>query len=81
MNFHHSEFSITKIIFCYIKNLINFNFIYRFTGTKTECINLGSYNYLGFAESSGPCAEESISALKKYGIASCSSRLELGMKI
>ncbi|XP_014218447.1 serine palmitoyltransferase 2 isoform X2 [Copidosoma floridanum] len=51
---------------------------FKFTGTKTECINLGSYNYLGFAESSGLCAQESINALKQYGCAGCSSRLELG---
>ena len=57
-----------------------YKFIPRFTGTKTECINLGSYNYLGFAESSGPCAEDSINTLKKYGCASCSSRLELGKR-
>lgn len=51
---------------------------FEFTGTETPCVNLGSYNYLGFAESSGPCAEESINTLKQYGCASCSSRLELG---
>ncbi|KAJ8674239.1 hypothetical protein QAD02_005501 [Eretmocerus hayati] len=51
---------------------------FEFTGSKTKCINLGSYNYMGFAESSGPCAQESIQALKKYGCASGSSRLELG---
>lgn len=52
--------------------------IYRFTGTTTECINLGSYNYLGFAEATGKCAEDSIESLNKYGIATCSSRLEYG---
>lgn len=50
----------------------------RFTGTETQCINLGSYNYLGFAEASGKCAEESIETLKKFGCATCSTRLELG---
>lgn len=49
-----------------------------FTGTETECINLGSYNYLGFAESTGNCAEQSIETLKKDGCASGSTRLELG---
>ena len=56
---------------------IFFNFD-RFTGTKTQCINLGSYNYLGFAEASGKCADESIKTLRKFGCASCSTRLELG---
>lgn len=51
---------------------------FEFSGTETKCINLGSYNYLGFAESSGPCAQRSIETLKNYGVAGCSSRLELG---
>lgn len=50
----------------------------EFTGTTTKCINLGSYNYLGFAQNKGPCAEESIKAIEKYGIATCSPRRELG---
>jgi serine palmitoyltransferase len=50
----------------------------RFTGTTRRCINLGSYNYLGFAENDGPCAEESIKSISKYGMASGSPRSELG---
>jgi serine palmitoyltransferase len=50
----------------------------EFTGTTTECINLGSYNYLGFAQNKGPCAEKAIKAIEKYGIATCSSRREIG---
>jgi len=50
----------------------------RLTGKKIECINLGSYNYLGFAENNGACAEASIDNLKKFGISTCSSRRELG---
>ena len=48
------------------------------TGDIVKCVNLGSYNYLGFAENTGPCAEQSIEAIRKYGITSCSSRTELG---
>lgn len=39
---------------------------------------MGSYNYLGFASNTGPCAEQSIEAIEKYGIATCSTRSELG---
>jgi serine palmitoyltransferase len=42
------------------------------------CCNLGSYNYLGFAENHGPCAEAAITAVKEWGVGTCSSRLELG---
>ena len=43
-----------------------------------QCINLASYNYLGFAENSGPCTEASIDSLNKDGLTNCSSRHELG---
>lgn len=67
----------------YIEEWLNYNFsltilLFRFTGTTSECVNLGSYNYLGFAEANGKCADQSIETLKKFGCASCSSRLELG---
>ncbi|XP_043277374.1 serine palmitoyltransferase 2 [Venturia canescens] len=51
---------------------------FEFTGTETPCINLGSYNYLGFAEASGSCAEQSIETLNQFGCSSCSPRMELG---
>lgn len=50
----------------------------RFTGTETKCLNLGSYNYLGFASNDGPCANNSIESIHEYGLASCSSRSEFG---
>lgn len=50
----------------------------RFTGTETTCLNLGSYNYLGFASNTGPCAENSIQSIHDYGLATCSTRSELG---
>ena len=50
----------------------------RLTGKSTRLLNLGSYNYLGFAENAGPCAEASIEAVKKYGVTSSSPRAELG---
>lgn len=50
----------------------------RFTGTKTKCLNLGSYNYLGFAEASGPCAEAARAALLKYGPSLASTVREYG---
>ncbi|XP_050586190.1 serine palmitoyltransferase 2 [Bombus affinis] len=56
----------------------DYGWTFQFTGTTSECINLGSYNYLGFAEANGKCADQSIETLKKFGCASCSSRLELG---
>ncbi|KAK2576020.1 hypothetical protein KPH14_007372 [Odynerus spinipes] len=56
----------------------DYGWTFQFTGTETRCINLGSYNYLGFAESNGACADQTIQTLKKLGCSSCSTRLELG---
>lgn len=41
-------------------------------------MNLGSYNYLGFAAKSGACAENAIKTINEYGLAACSTRSELG---
>jgi len=51
---------------------------FQFTGTTTKCLNMGSYNYLGFAEAEGPCAAESQNAVVDLGLGTCSSRHELG---
>lgn len=56
----------------------DYGWTFEFTGTTTKCLNLGSYNYLGFAEAEGPCAEDSQKAIEKYGLALCSPRRELG---
>ncbi|XP_067009623.2 serine palmitoyltransferase 2 isoform X2 [Anabrus simplex] len=56
----------------------DYGWTFEFTGTKTKCLNLGSYNYLGFAEATGPCAESAIDAIRKYGLAACSPVQELG---
>lgn len=53
-------------------------FFCRFTGTETKCLNLGSYNYLGFASNEGQCADNSIQSVREYGLACCSPRSELG---
>ena len=54
-------------------------FFQRYTGKTINTINLGSYNYLGFAEKTGLCAMNSIHAMKNFGIANCNARIEIGM--
>lgn len=41
-------------------------------------INMGSYNYLGFARNSGFCADASADILQQYGGGVCSTRQEMG---
>lgn len=48
------------------------------TGTTTDTLNLSSYNYLGFAQSEGPCAEIAEESVRKYGIVTPSTRAEAG---
>ena len=57
------------------------HFICSFTGTFTKCLNMGSYNYLGFAECNGPCASASQKAVETMGVGACSPRHELGIHI
>ena len=54
---------------------------FEFLGTKSICINFGSYNYLGFAQNNGECAADSEQSLRKFGVASCCSRKELGTNL
>ena len=49
------------------------------TGMANDYLNLGSYNYLGFAENQGPCSDAAIEAIREYGVSCCSTRRELGM--
>lgn len=57
---------------------IDYNYTYNYTGTYTETLNVSSYNYLGFAQSEGPCADAVEECVNKYGLASCSPRADSG---
>ncbi|CAO1940812.1 unnamed protein product [Urochloa humidicola] len=47
--------------------------------TKTsKCLNLGSYNYLGFAAADEYCTPRVIESLKKYSASTCSVRVDGG---
>ncbi|EFA83279.1 serine C-palmitoyltransferase subunit [Heterostelium album PN500] len=49
------------LTFCLFRNK------FRITGETKRCLNLGSYNYLGFAQNEGPIAEAVIESMYKYG--------------
>nr|GLL32315.1 long chain base biosynthesis protein 2a [Ipomoea trifida] len=44
----------------------------------TKCLNLGSYNYLGFAASDEYCTPRVIESMRKFSPSTCSSRVEGG---
>lgn len=51
---------------------------YLYDGTLTECLNLSSYNYLGFAQSKGVCTDVALDVLDNYGVSLCSPRSQGG---
>ncbi|KAI9709584.1 MAG: serine palmitoyltransferase component [Bogoriella megaspora] len=54
------------------------NLNFQLTGTTTETLNLSSYNYLGFAQAEGPCADAVEAVTKKYGVSFASTRGDAG---
>ncbi|KAI9796092.1 MAG: serine palmitoyltransferase component [Piccolia ochrophora] len=54
------------------------NLHFRLTGTTTETLNMSSYNYLGFAQSEGPCADAVEDSVKKYSVSMASPRGDAG---
>ncbi|XP_035263156.1 serine palmitoyltransferase 2 [Anguilla anguilla] len=57
----------------------DYNWTFEYTGkVLKDVINLGSYNYLGFAENTGVCAEAAAEVTKKYGVGVSSTRQEIG---
>ncbi|KAF2252251.1 serine palmitoyltransferas-like protein 2 [Trematosphaeria pertusa] len=54
------------------------NNTFKLLGTTTETLNMSSYNYLGFAQSEGPCADAAEQAIRKYGVTMASPRADAG---
>lgn len=51
---------------------------FTYTGEKVPGINLGSYNYLGFAENAGTCIDHVIDAVNAYGVGPAGRKIEVG---
>ncbi|KAM6965540.1 serine palmitoyltransferase 2b [Aplochiton taeniatus] len=57
----------------------DYNWTFQHTGKVVkDVINMGSYNYLGFAENVGTCADAATEATRKYGVGVASTRREMG---
>ncbi|CED83012.1 serine palmitoyltransferase 2 [Phaffia rhodozyma] len=52
------------------------NLTFQYPGTKTRCLNISSYNYLGFAQATGGCADAVEEAIKRYGVTAAGARLD-----
>ncbi|XP_068088580.1 serine palmitoyltransferase 3-like isoform X2 [Hyperolius riggenbachi] len=57
----------------------DYNWTYRYTGKAIkDVINMGSYNYLGFAENDEESLASVEEVLRTYGAGVCSTRMEVG---
>lgn len=56
----------------------DYNISFKFHGTTTRAINMGSYNYLGMAENHGHRTDAVCDDIKRYGSSTMASRAELG---
>jgi len=56
----------------------DYNLTFTLTGRQLELLNLASYNYLGFAQSKGPCANQVAACIEEYGTGQSSSRMDIG---
>ncbi|AFR97684.1 serine palmitoyltransferase [Cryptococcus neoformans] len=65
-----------RTIVCYDRSSADQNNTFQLTGTTTRALNVSSYNYLGFASSTGGCADAVEMAIKRYGVASAGARHE-----
>jgi len=57
----------------------DYNWNFSITGKTTRVINMGSYNYLGFGECTGPCTDAAEDSITGCGVGSASTRSETGM--
>eukprot|EP01127_Copromyxa_protea_P006700 TRINITY_DN16700_c0_g1_i1.p1 TRINITY_DN16700_c0_g1~~TRINITY_DN16700_c0_g1_i1.p1 ORF type:complete len:486 (+),score=88.35 TRINITY_DN16700_c0_g1_i1:62-1519(+) len=48
------------------------------TDNEIKCLNLGSYNYLGFSATEGRTIEEAVAAIQEFGVSTTSPRVDLG---
>ncbi|ORX35222.1 putative component of serine palmitoyltransferase [Kockovaella imperatae] len=67
-----------RTVVCYDRVSHDENNTFQLTGTTTRALNVSSYNYLGFASSSGPCADVVEASLHKYGVSSGGLRHDTG---
>ncbi len=63
-----------RTIVCYDRDSHDENDSFQLSGTTTRALNVSSYNYLGFASSSGPVADAVETCIRKYGVSGSGPR-------
>lgn len=67
-----------RTVVCLDRVALDYYQTFHLTGEKTRALNISAYNYLGFAQSHGGCADAVETCLRKYGVSSYGSRLGAG---
>ncbi|KAG8908292.1 serine palmitoyltransferase component [Tulasnella sp. 403] len=67
-----------RTIVCLDRVSDDYNKTFRLNGNRTRALNVSSYNYLGFAQARGGCADAVEQGIRRYGVSACGSRLEGG---
>ncbi|CCH58660.1 hypothetical protein TBLA_0A08710 [Henningerozyma blattae CBS 6284] len=67
-----------RFIECIDRISHNMNDFFTYPGSTTMCLNLSSYNYLGFAQSKGQCTDAALDSIDKYGVQSNGPRTLIG---
>src|SRR3989338_1043921 len=57
---------------------VNMNEYFLYNGETTRALNMGAYNYLGFAQNHGENIDHMVATLRQYGCCSGSVGLEVG---
>lgn len=63
-----------RTIVCLDRESHDNNDTFKLTGSQTRALNTSSYNYLGFASSTGGCADAAEAAIRRYGVSSAGPR-------
>ncbi|KZV75638.1 PLP-dependent transferase [Peniophora sp. CONT] len=67
-----------RTIMTYDRDTEDYNLTMTMNGKKTRGLNISSYNYLGFAQASGGCADAAVECLRRYTLGANGTRLEGG---
>jgi serine palmitoyltransferase len=67
-----------RLITCIDRDAHDYNSYFTYPGTTSTCLNLSSYNYLGFAQSEGACTNAAVDIVEKYGVGSGGPRNIIG---
>ena len=63
-----------RTITLYDRTTDDFNTTFRYPGSRTRTLNVSSYNYLGFAQARGGCADAVEECIRQYGLTAMGAR-------